>query len=86
MSARTSASTADGSAGSTREELVYRLSGARGAGARAHYAEWTRRSVGESGVAGLRGRDRSSGSVCSGHSSQRQSGAVATGGLGVSGS
>lgn len=53
---------------------------------RAHYAECTRRSVGESGVAGLRGSDRSSGSVCSGHSSQRQSGADAAGGLGVSGS
>lgn len=53
--------------------------------ARGHYAACTRRSAGESGVAGRRGRDRSSGSVCSGHSSQRQSGAVAAGGLPASG-
>lgn len=45
------------------------------------YAACTRRSVGESGVAGRRGNDRSSGSVCSGHSSQRQSAVSAAGGL-----
>lgn len=66
----------------------YTGSASRGArpDARAYYAECTRKSVGESGVAGLLGKDKSSGSVCSGQSSQRQSGAMAAGGLGVSGS